>query len=469
MNDIALTLENVSKYYRLGEHLNTRTQYSDFKKLFGSIFKPQRPAAETRFDEEGDDLWALKDVSLEVRRGEAIGIVGRNGAGKSTLVKIISQITAPTRGTVKLYGRVSALLGVGAGFHPDMTGRENVYMNGVVMGMSRRQIDRKFDDIVAFSEIERFIETPVKRYSKGMKTRLAVSIALNLDPDILVVDEVLAVGDIRFRDQCMDKIADVIRGGTTLLFISHSVARISRLCTRAILLREGRLVSSGPTEDILNEYLEVDIKDESQVDEDEQGAKEAREVVRVSETSEKPDEPPTTEPPVYAVIDSLDPVSIGGEQLLPQLPVTEDFRLRMRFRLLKAPVEVSGAIACWANNQLVFGIRQPPEHVDAPGGFDLFLTIPKFLMAEIVYKVTASLSVHEQGVRNVIRYPLTLKLRPYDPRDIGKEKNRGVVAPQLEWRMEAAPETPPTADPAPAVDLPAAAHPRPESGESHAV
>jgi ABC-type polysaccharide/polyol phosphate transport system ATPase subunit len=469
MNDIALTLENVSKYYRLGEFVHPGAQYSNVKKLLGCMFRSSRPAEPPQFQEGRDDLWALKDVNLEVMRGEAIGIVGRNGAGKSTLVKIISQITAPTRGKVKLYGRVSALLGVGAGFHPDMTGRENVYMNGIVMGMSRRQIDRKFDDIVAFSEIERFIETPVKRYSKGMKTRLAVSVALNLDPDILVVDEVLAVGDIRFRDQCMDKIAEVIKGGTTLLFISHSVARIHRLCSRAILLREGRLVSSGPTEEIMKEYLEVDIKDESKADEDEQGSMEAREIVRISETSEEQPDAPRVEPLVYAVIESLEPVSVEGEALPPQVPITEDLRLRIRFRLLKESVEVSGALACWANDQLVFGSRQLPEYVDAPGCYDLFLTIPKFLMAEIVYKFTASLSVYDQGVRNVVRYPKTLKLRPFDPRDVDKEKKRGVVAPNLEWHLDAAPNSPPALDVGPDSTVPPPVDSSPEHVGPHVV
>jgi lipopolysaccharide transport system ATP-binding protein len=440
MNDTALTLENVSKYYRLGEFVHPGAQYSNVTKLLSRMFRSPRPVETPQFQEGRDDLWALKDINLEVMHGEAIGIVGRNGAGKSTLVKIISQITAPTRGKVKLYGRVSALLGVGAGFHPDMTGRENVYMNGIVMGMSRRQIDRKFDDIVAFSEIERFIETPVKRYSKGMKTRLAVSVALNLDPDILVVDEVLAVGDIRFRDQCMDKIAEVIKGGTTLLFISHSIARISRLCNKGILLRDGRLVSVGPPEEVIKEYLDVDVKDGS-VNDDEIGAVEVRTALQNIESAEGGDTTGPKEEDVCGEIEEVEIINADTEAPVTEVAITEGTKIRIRFKLLKGQVEISAGTDFYVGDQLAFGSRQPPWPAEHPGRYDLDLLIPGNLLSEVKYKVNVSVSIYEHGTRHVVKKHTAVKFKPHDIRDKTnipvaiRNMNPGVVSPALQWSV----------------------------------
>ena len=205
--------------------------------------------------EEDNTIWALKDVSFEVNQGEVVGIIGRNGAGKTTLLKILSRVTEPTEGTIKLRGRVASLLEVGTGFHPELTGRENIYLNGVILGMRKQEIKKKFDEIVAFSEIEKFLDTPVKRYSSGMYVRLAFAVAAHLEPEILVVDEVLAVGDAEFQKKCLGKMGAVARGGRTVLFVSHNMTAVSNLCSRLILLNKGVIDFIGGVAEGIDRYL----------------------------------------------------------------------------------------------------------------------------------------------------------------------------------------------------------------------
>ena len=202
-----------------------------------------------------EDFWALRDVSFEVKQGEVVGIIGRNGAGKSTLLKILSRITEPTEGRVTLRGRVASLLEVGTGFHPELTGRENIFLNGAILGMGRAEIRKKFDEIVAFAEVEKFLDTPVKRYSSGMYVRLAFAVAAHLEPEILIVDEVLAVGDAEFQRKCLGKMQEVSRGGRTVLFVSHQMAAVQNLCQTGILLAQGRIVQIGPIHDVVKHYL----------------------------------------------------------------------------------------------------------------------------------------------------------------------------------------------------------------------
>ncbi|MBI5296366.1 MAG: ABC transporter ATP-binding protein [Chloroflexi bacterium] len=252
-------IENLSKTYRLGQ-IGTGTFANDMKVWWAKV--RGRPNPLLRVDEvargnrEGEVLWALQDVSFSVMQGEVLGLIGRNGAGKSTLLKILSRITAPNFGRIRVRGRVSSLLEVGTGFHPELTGRENIYLNGAILGMSRNEIDRKFDEILDFSGVEKFIDTPVKRYSSGMYVRLAFSVAAHLDPEILVIDEVLAVGDAGFQKKCLGKMDDVAHGGRTIVFVSHNMQAIRSLCSRSILLDEGRLVFDGPTEETLRVYHE---------------------------------------------------------------------------------------------------------------------------------------------------------------------------------------------------------------------
>ncbi len=211
----------------------------------------------TRFEDDSPDIiWALRDVSFDVHPGEVVGIIGRNGAGKSTLLKVLTRITEPTSGEIKLYGRVASLLEVGTGFHPELTGRENIYLNGTILGMRKHEIDRKFDEIVDFSEIEKFLDTPVKRYSSGMYVRLAFAVAAHLEPEILLVDEVLAVGDAAFQRKCIGKMGDVAREGRTVLFVSHNMHAIKNLCTKSVLLDQGLVTYSGPVAEAVEKYLQ---------------------------------------------------------------------------------------------------------------------------------------------------------------------------------------------------------------------
>ena len=259
MSDIAIRAEGLSKQYRIGELKKykalrdtlTEAIYYPFRRL-QSVFSDER----TGDNEEERTIQALKDVSFEIKQGEVVGIIGRNGAGKSTLLKILSRITEPTEGFVDLHGRVGSLLEVGTGFHPELTGRENIYLNGSIIGMKKREIDRKFDEIVAFAEIEQFLDTPVKYYSSGMYMRLAFSVAAHLEPEILLVDEVLAVGDAGFQKKCLGKMGSVAKEGRTVLFVSHNVAAISKLCHSALFLDAGVVVRQGSVTECIQMYLE---------------------------------------------------------------------------------------------------------------------------------------------------------------------------------------------------------------------
>jgi lipopolysaccharide transport system ATP-binding protein len=251
MTDLAIQVDNLSKRYRIGAQ---RQSYNTLRDTLAAAFaKFLNAKSELRISES---FWALRDVSFEVNRGEVLGIIGRNGAGKSTLLKILSRVTRPTHGRAKINGRVGSLLEVGTGFHPELTGRENIYLNGTILGMTRTEIKQKFEEIVEFAEIDQFIDTPVKRYSSGMYMRLAFAIAAHLEPEILIVDEVLAVGDHAFQQKCLGKMGDVAKEGRTVLFVSHNMACIERLCHSAILLEEGRVKVLGKIPEVIQTYLE---------------------------------------------------------------------------------------------------------------------------------------------------------------------------------------------------------------------
>jgi lipopolysaccharide transport system ATP-binding protein len=262
MSDIVIAAENLSKSYLVGHQSAERESYIALRDI---IAREARNFARKGLDfvrgrqivqgDEIEEFWALRDVSFEVRRGEVLGIIGRNGAGKSTVLKILSRITEPTRGHVTIRGRVASLLEIGTGFHPELTGRENIYLNGAILGMSKREIRNKFDEIVAFAEVEQFLDTPVKRFSSGMYVRLAFSVAAHLEPEILIVDEVLAVGDAAFQAKCLGKMAAVKSGGRTVLFVSHNLAAIQTLSDRAIMLDRGRTCCAGATETVVARYL----------------------------------------------------------------------------------------------------------------------------------------------------------------------------------------------------------------------
>lgn len=269
MGRVVISAENLGKMYHIGARRSgsESSLFNGLKAPFGYLcthlknLNSERSGFQSNFDETV--LWALRNVSFEVREGEVLGVIGRNGAGKSTLLKLLSRITDPTEGRLRMKGRVNSLLEVGTGFHPELTGKENVYMNAAMHGMKRREIDRNMDEIIDFAEIEKFIDTPVKRYSSGMYTRLAFAVAAHLDPDILIIDEVLAVGDVAFQAKCIDKIGRVRDSGRTILFVSHNMTMIQKICSRGLVLSQGRELNAGPIEEMIQFYYHAMHKDRS--------------------------------------------------------------------------------------------------------------------------------------------------------------------------------------------------------------
>ncbi|HEX8637092.1 MAG TPA: ABC transporter ATP-binding protein [Pyrinomonadaceae bacterium] len=243
--------ENLSKRYRLGR----QKQHNSLRDSLVDVFRAPLRSLKRNADKKDAEFWALKDVNFEVFPGEVVGIIGRNGAGKSTLLKILSRITKPTAGTIELHGRIASLLEVGTGFHSELTGRENIFLNGAILGMRREEIARKFDEIVAFAEVEKFLDTPVKHYSSGMYVRLAFAVAAHLEPEILVIDEVLAVGDAEFQKKCLGKMDEVSKGGRTILFVSHQMGTVAQLCQKAILLDQGSIVMNDETSVVIEHYV----------------------------------------------------------------------------------------------------------------------------------------------------------------------------------------------------------------------
>ena len=257
MSDVVIRVENLSKKYIIGHQKQER--YTALRDVISNGAKSfwQGLTGDRKIKQDvSEEFWALKDINFEIKQGDRVGIIGRNGAGKSTLLKILSRITEPTSGKISIKGRVASLLEVGTGFHPELTGRENIYLNGAILGMDRSEIKKKFDEIVDFAEVEKFLDTPVKRYSSGMYVRLAFAVAAHLEPEILIVDEVLAVGDAAFQKKCLGKMEDVAeKEGRTVLFVSHNMATIQNLCQRTIYLNQGLLVSDNQTQKLISEYL----------------------------------------------------------------------------------------------------------------------------------------------------------------------------------------------------------------------
>lgn len=310
MSKTVIQVEHLSKAYRIGvaeKKSDTiagaifnalKTPFRNFKQLY-NLRALER--------DESSVFWALKDINFEVKEGEVLGIIGHNGAGKSTLLKILSRITEPTEGRVTIRGRVSSLLEVGTGFHPDLTGRENIYMNGTILGMRKKEIDAKLDEIISFSGISKYIDTPVKRYSSGMSVRLAFSVAAHLEPEILIIDEVLAVGDVEFQKRCIGKMEEVSSAGRTVLFVSHNMASVQKLCTSGIILEAGRKRHEGPILDIIERYLEI-----------------------FTETAEYNFEQPETDTGGWVKAVTIE--DLNGE-LLPVIPVGQSWQVRIIFKL----------------------------------------------------------------------------------------------------------------------------------------
>ena len=262
---VVIRSENISKLYRLGQ-VGTGTLSHDLKRWWALTRGKEDPYLKIGIENDrtrkgsSDYAWALKDISFEVEQGDTLGIIGKNGAGKSTLLKILSRVTSPTQGVINIKGRIASLLEVGTGFHPELTGRENIYMNGAILGMTKKEIKRKFDEIVDFAGVEMYIDTPVKRYSSGMYVRLAFAVAAHLEPEILIVDEVLAVGDADFQKKCLGKMGDVASHGRTIIFVSHNMQAVQSLCRSAIYLKQGKMADMGRTDRVINNYLTREVK-----------------------------------------------------------------------------------------------------------------------------------------------------------------------------------------------------------------
>jgi lipopolysaccharide transport system ATP-binding protein len=263
MSNVVIKLENVSKQYRLGT-VGTGTLSHDLNRFFAKLTGKEDPTAKVgvanRLDTvDGRFVWALQNINLEICDGEVLGIVGKNGAGKSTMLKLLSRVTAPSEGEIKIKGRIASLLEVGTGFHPELTGKENIYLNGAILGMTKREIDSKFEEIVEFSGVKKYVNTPVKRYSSGMYVRLAFAVAAHLEPEILIVDEVLAVGDAEFQKKAIGKMQDVSRSGRTVLFVSHNLTAVEQLCTKGVLMQNGMLKMEGKVHDITSAYKKMSV------------------------------------------------------------------------------------------------------------------------------------------------------------------------------------------------------------------
>jgi lipopolysaccharide transport system ATP-binding protein len=410
MSDTVVSVKNLSKRYKLGE-LHQRT--NSFRERVASFFK------QDRLSTSAETIWALKDVSFDVGRGEVLGIVGRNGAGKSTLLKILSRITRPTSGKARMDGRVRSLLEVGTGFHPELTGRENIYLNGALLGMWKAEIRQKFDEIVDFAEIDKFIDTPVKRYSSGMYVRLAFAVAAHLEPEILLVDEVLAVGDAGFQKKCLGKMGDIRQQGRTIMFVSHNMAAINRLCLRAILIDGGRLIQDGPAGETTSAYL--------------RGVVEAGGARNWSH-----DAAPGTDKL------RLTSVSLLTENGKPAsvVEVQEPLKLRIGYHVGQPNLRFRCCALFFTQGVLAFASMEPTERnrVDV-GNYWSTVAIPPNLLAEGEYTVGISIFASRGKKDHYLKMPDALAFQVVDSmnglsaRGDYAEQFSGVVRPLLQWQL----------------------------------
>lgn len=417
-----IQVDNLGKQYSIG------AREAGYGTLREAIVDLARAPVRRLLNKNGDAanylIWALKDVSFEVNPGEVVGIIGRNGAGKSTLLKVLSRITEPTKGTVELYGRVASLLEVGTGFHPELTGRENIYLNGAILGMKKLEIQRKFDEIVAFSEVEKFIDTPVKRYSTGMYLRLAFAVAAHLEPEILIVDEVLAVGDANFQRKCLDKMENVARQGRTVLFVSHNMPAIVRLCPRVILLKAGSVEMDGGSREVSAAYLDTGLETTA-----------AREWHRIEEA------PGDDTVRLRAVR-----VRGGDGRITDLLDVRERISVEIEYDVLKPGKRLSGGIIV-NNDEGVCAFSSAdfyPESIEKqdPGFTGRRVTsceIPSNLMTEGAFYVSVAVyaifeGVHPHAVtQDIIGFTVSDPIEGDSARGIYTGPVAGVVHPRLEW------------------------------------
>ena len=417
---ISISVENVSKQYRLGV-IGNRTLYEDLNRWWARVRKQPDPLAKVGDVDHGNRtdglLWALRDVSFQVEQSQVLGVIGRNGAGKSTLLKILSKVTAPTSGEIKMRGRIASLLEVGTGFHPELTGRENVYLNGAILGMSREEINKKFDEIVAFSEVEKFVDTPVKRYSSGMYVRLAFAVAAHLDPEIMVVDEVLAVGDAAFQRKCLGKLSENAGEGRTILFVSHNMAAINRLCSRAVLLDKGMLIADGPASEITARYLSGAAEESGAREWDEKNA------------------PGTTEVRLKSI--SLSSIDGNSKSVFD---VNEDIYIRLVYQVGVPNTSFRCALVFSTQGVAAFSSVEPVEmERSGTGLYSSVVKVPSHLLSESEYSVNVSAFAsagskkHYVSVRNAINFQIYDSMTNPSARGDYTQNLAGVVRPMLHW------------------------------------
>lgn len=436
----AICVENLSKCYVIA-HQRSRREESlrvaleqGLRSIGARAFHRKGPGRELPNDESKttENFYALNDVSFEIKAGQQVGIIGANGAGKSTLLKILSRITEPTHGKITINGRVSSLLEVGTGFHPELTGRENIYLNGAILGMPRSEIRKKFDEIVAFSEVERFLDTPVKHYSSGMYVRLAFSVSAHLDPEVLILDEVLAVGDARFQKKCMNKIRRFKEDGRTVLFVSHSATAISQFCDTAIYLEKGRIKEFGPAQTVVEDYTRQSM---SSTDGDVGPALSCARVFA----------PPNGDDSVQ--IEAIELVSTSAT-ISDRIPISEPASIRLKFRVLEHTdrIFVPNLHIRTFDGVYIMALTPPSLEINSlrPGLYIADCRIPAHFLNNGVFTVQAAITSFNRGqtvhasVINALTFEVVDNLSDITYRNGYMDAIPGVVRPRFEWRIGAA-------------------------------
>jgi lipopolysaccharide transport system ATP-binding protein len=414
VGEMVVRAEGLSKRYLLR---HDRSLYKQLRKRVGAFVR-QGWSQGAGLGSARDAIWAIRNVSFEVEKGEKVGVIGRNGAGKSTLLKVLTRIAKPTSGWAEIHGRVGSLLEVGTGFHPELSGRQNIYLNGAILGMRRGEIDKRLDEMVAFAEIERFLDTPVKHYSSGMYARLAFAVAAHLETDVLLVDEVLAVGDAALQRKCFGKMDDLVSEGRTVLFVSHNMSAITRLCPRALLLEEGQLIVDGPSKDVVASYL------------DRSGGSARREWCL-------DDAPGSERVKLLSVV-----VESEDGRTLSVASVDEPLRLRLTYRVLEPNSCFRCAAIFSTEGVLAFASVEPTEsNRERTGIYHSVVEVPPNLLAEGEYSVGVSIFTSRGVKDHHLQYPSAVIFQVTDhiegtsARGDYRERLRGVVRPLLSWKI----------------------------------
>ncbi len=414
-----IQVENLGKRYRIGVRESTTT-LNRWQAIGATLRAPFTYLLDSlRAPTEEETLWAIRDVSFEVKRGEVLGIIGRNGAGKSTLLKILSRITDPTEGRAVMRGRIGSLLEVGTGFHPDLSARENIYLKGTILGMKKWEIDSKLDEIIEFAEIGRFLDTPVKRYSSGMGVRLGFAVAAHLEPEILIVDEVLAVGDAAFQSKCIGKMTGIAQSGRTILFVSHNIPTVMQLCSRALLLQDGRVAFDGDPIEIAKEYLRGALQRDGEV---------------VWAEDQAPGE--------HGLLVRGVRIAFPDGRLAPVVRVDEPFQVVVYYQILEPNLSTRCAVKFYTQSQLAFTSVEPVESKRlAPGIYSTRVNVPPHLLNEGEYTIGLSFFQYYPVKRHFAMVKETVSFQVFDPMNGDSARGDytqhlgGLVSPRLHWQL----------------------------------